>query len=290
MSDKKAIVKVHYYQVTLGNSADEEQDRAYFSDTKHELESIIKELEGKEVKDRTWSVGETMHNSVLLESVKKINDDFWSLNFIKVRDDAMPGKINTEGVFTEIPLEENEYIGEDMSVLYAPNKNLLGIQRNFFSVSYEKIAKYFSHMQEKYDFRFEPILGNQSIPDGAIIRSVEISCVDLKSDAVQKVVENSDIYGATRILLRLGIGTSKKSEGLIGGVVDYLKKFIGDSRYKKIQVGYKENESTPVSTIDFIDRKLEDKLAIPYSKKDILTHDKICAAMLPKFKEQYDKL
>lgn len=290
MSNKRAIVKMHYFFVEIAdlvNNAD-----GFDIDTNKKLEEVLSMLQQKSVSERSWRPNGVMDNSINLQKVEKLKSGFWKLEFIKIRDEAMPGKINTDGVFTDIPLEENEYIGEDMTVIYAPDKRLLGVQRNFYSVSADRIADYFSAMQTDVIFRFSPITGEAKVPENALIRSVEISCYDLDNVTLEDTIENSNTYGAKRISYYYSVGTNAKNASLMGDIREYWNRIM--HRYKgsckRVKVSYKESADSPISSIDLLEPKLEDRISIPYSKVDKLTHDKIFLAMLPKFNERYNAL
>lgn len=259
-------------------------------DTAKKLEEVLEMLKDKPVSERNWQPSGVVDNSINLQEVEKLENGYWKLEFIKIRDEAMPGKINTEGVFTEIPLEENEYIGEDMTVIYAPDKRLLGIQRNFYSVSANKVAEYLSAMQSSFIFRFEPIIGSGIVSETALVRSVEIGCYDLDNAKLEDAIENVETFGAKRVTFLLSVGTNVRDASLDRGVMNFINRLKDKIPCKKIKLSYKEDVDSPISSIDLIEPKIEDKIFISYSKSDKLTHDKIFGAMLPKFNERYNAL
>lgn len=288
MSDKKAIIKVHYFFVSVAEFSDD--SNSFVQDNDKKLEQVLQILQQKSVADRIWQPNHVMDNSINLQNAKKLDNGFWKLEFVKIRDEAMPGKINTEGVFMDIPLEENEYIGEDMTIIYAPDKHLLGVQRNFYSVSAAKVADYFSAMQSNFVFQFTPIIGTSQVPETAFIRSVEISCYDIDNVTLEEAIENSETYGARSVKYYYSVGKNAKNAGLKDTIRKLCDKFQRKDSCQAIKVNYKESENSPVSSIDLLDPKIEDKISISYSKEDKITHDKICSVMLPKFLERYNAL
>ncbi|WP_418519773.1 DUF6731 family protein [Megasphaera massiliensis] len=247
-------------------------------DKNKKLEEVLKIMKDKPVSERRWNRrGDLVDNSIQLQTIEKLENGYWKLQFIKVRDEAMPGKINLDGVFTEIPLEENEYIGEDMTVIYAPDKHLVGVQRNFYSVSADGVAEYFSEIQPELQliFQFEPLIDSKNISETSLIRSVEIVCDDLAGGALNDVIENVDTYGAKRMNLKISVGTRAKDAGLSQKVFKLVTRLRNEKSCRGLAVAYKEDINSPVSRIDLLDPKIEDKLVIPFSKIDKLTHDKI---------------
>lgn len=289
MSDKSAIIKIHYYLVNVSDL--NSSDSSFKADADKKLNDLLDRLVNVDVKSLVWEPNNNMHNSIVLQNVSKDSNGFWKLNFIKVRDEAMPGKINSDGVFTEIPLEENEYIGEDMTMLYSPEKKVIAVQRNYYSVSASKIEDYFNQMLIQYQigdltFKFEPIIDtSEHQMDNAIIRSISVSCLDLSGDGIKAAVRNDDIFGAGRISITYGVGTQKKKASLDKEILNWLRNFVGNKRFTKLQVGYKEDENSPVSVIDYINNKIEDCISIGYSKQNPITHEKLYLGILPKFKD-----
>ena len=289
MSDKSAIIKIHYYLVNVSDL--NSSDSSFKADADKKLNDLLDRLVNVDVRNLVWEPNNNMHNSIVLQNVSKDSNGFWKLNFIKVRDEAMPGKINSDGVFTEIPLEENEYIGEDMTMLYSPEKKVIAVQRNYYSVSASKIEDYFNQMLIQYQiddltFKFEPIIDtSEHQMDNAIIRSISVSCLDLSGDGIKAAVRNNDIFGAGRISITYGVGTQKKKASLDKEILNWFRYFVGDNRFTKLQVGYKEDENSPVSVIDYINNKIEDCISIRYSKQNPITHEKLYLGILPKFKD-----
>lgn len=228
---------------------------------------------------------------IILQSLSKETNGFWKLNFVKVRNGTLPGRLSADGVFSEIILEPDEYIGEDMTIIYSPEHSLVGLQRNFFSVSASKVQDYFcdketTFMEDGISFIFEAILDSKEIPETAIIRNVEVSCYDLNGASIEDVISNDKSYGARRISLVYGMGTAPKDKGLLGGIRNFLGVCMNDPRYKKIKASYRRDDNSPIETIDFLESKVEDRISLTYSKTDPITYDRVYMAFLPKFKEQ----
>lgn len=52
------------------------------------------------------------------------NNDLWALRLMKLRDDNIPSKVKEDEIAEPINLEADEYIGEDMSILYEKEQGL----------------------------------------------------------------------------------------------------------------------------------------------------------------------
>lgn len=288
MSNKSFTLKFHYYFV---KSSTEEDLSSFEIDTDKKLERLLMKLSECSHEERIWRHNQDDDNMIILQSLSKENNGFWKLSFVKIRDGALPGRLSADGIFSEIILEPDEYIGEDMTMIYSPRHSLLGVQRNFFSVSASKVQDYFSHketffIRDGISFMFYPVLDSKDIPETAILRNVEVSCYDLNGASIEEVISNDKSYGARRITLSYGMGTAPKDKGLIGGIRTFLGGCIGDPRFKKIKAAFRRDVNSPIEAIDFIDSKVENRISLEYSKMEPITHDRVYTAFLSKFKEQ----
>lgn len=291
MSNKKALMRFHFYFVTISD----EDDIANFSiDTEQKLKNLLTLLSEKTHPERTWTRNNDLDNRIILQEIAKENE-FWRLNFVKVRDGMLPGVLDTEGEFSELTLNEGEYMGEDMTIIYSPTHNIIGVQRNFFSVSASKTADYFNEMQmnlvaDGRAFKFEPITDSVEIPSSAIYRGVEISCYDLSGGSLEETIGLSDSFGAKRATLLLSMGTAPRSKGLKEQVVTYVNRISRRGTVTKALINFKADESSPVESIDLLNQKLEICIKITYSKSEPITHQKVYHEFLPKFRAQLDIL
>jgi hypothetical protein len=291
MSNKKALMRFHFYFVTISDN----DDIANFKiDTDQKLKCLLTLLHEKTHLERTWTRNNDLDNRIILQEIAEENE-FWRLNFVKVRDGMLPGVLDTEGEFSELTLKEGEYMGEDMTIIYSPNHSVIGVQRNFFSVSASKTADYFNEMQmtlvsDGRSFKFEPITDSVEIPNSAIYRGVEISCYDLSGGSLEETIGLNDSFGAKRATLLLSMGTAPKSKGLKERVVAYVNGISRRGTVTKALINFKVDESSPVESIDLLNHKLEVCIKITYSKTEPITHQKVYSEFLPKFREQLDIL
>ena len=288
MSNKSFTLKFHYYFV---KSSREGHLASFEIDTNKKLERLLMKLSECSHEERVLKHNQDDDNMIILQSLSKETNGFWKLNFVKVRNGTLPGRLSADGVFSEIILEPDEYIGEDMTIIYSPEHSLVGLQRNFFSVSASRVQDYFcdketTFMEDGISFIFEAILDSKELPETAIIRNVEVSCYDLNGASIEDIISNDKSYGARRITLVYGMGTAPKDKGLLGGIRDFLGECMNDPRYRKMKVSYRRDDNSPIEAIDFIESKVEDRISLPYSKTEPITHDRVYLAFLPKFKNQ----
>ena len=70
------------------------------------------------------------------------NNDLWALRLMKLRDDNIPSKVKEDEIAEPIHLEADEYIGEDMSILYEKRTGIVMLQCNRFSLSASRVREF----------------------------------------------------------------------------------------------------------------------------------------------------
>ncbi len=285
MTTKQTTVRIHYYFVKFCN--DFTRDAVEIGiDREKRLEMLLRELDETPVMERVYSPNNNIHNEIRLQNISKRKDRYWILNFVKVRDDVSPGKVNGLGEFNQIELGSDEYVGEDMTVIYDPETCILAAQRNFYSVSVEKVCDYFNKMQEVKNipgsFDFEMLIeSDRCLPEDCLIRSVEVSCYDLSGGTVEEVLRNEDSFGAKQVKLVISVGSRRKDAGLASSIRDYIKPFFGRASTTNLKVKYNETENSLVSEIDFVNARLESKISLMHSRDNPVSHKRIYTEMLP---------
>lgn len=291
MEEKRAKIKINYYHVQVAEKPKEYADEiSFLADTERRLEQLLMRCKCPVNTESQLSSGQRTNNSVILQDAIKMTDSFWRLHFIKVRDEALPGKITANGEYTEIKLEEDEYVGEDMTIIYAPIKHLLAVQRNHLSVSAVRVAQFLNSIEENFEFKLEILTNSDRIPANALIRSIEVSCLDVSGGALNDVIKDADTFGAKSIQLKLNVGVRKKDACLTEKVKSIISVFKADSGCTKLKARYKESPDDPITEIDLITQRIEDSVVIKYSKIDTITHEKIYTAMLPEFEARCKEL
>ena len=291
MKEKSAKIKINYYHIQVFEKTEEFDDDINFAaDTERKFEQLLMRCQCPVNEKSQLIEGQLSNNSVILQDASKLPNGFWKLHFIKVRDEALPGKVSSSGEYTEITLNEDEYIGEDMTVIYAPDKHLLAIQRSRLSVSAERVIQFFNGIDDKFEFKLEILIDSTKIPADALIRSVEVSCLDIKGGTLNEVIKYADTFGARSVQLKLNVGIRKKGACLSKKIMNAINEFKENPFCSKLKVRYQETPDDSITEIDYIKQRIEDFVFIKYSKIDTITHEKIYKAMIPAFEAKCKEL
>lgn len=189
-------------------------------------------------------------------------------------------------------LDEDEYIGEEVSVLYDQGYNIIMLQRNRNSLSPSGIEKYFSGVLGNGDLiELVPI----PVPDELknvkqeqIFRKLNISFAPTNIDdelinntnkSIMQIIKESRNLGALRVSITLSLGNSKKENTLKQDEIIELGNLENYDGFNKIQISRRENEDTEIETVDLISGKLNDVITMDISRVNPIKYERLIVQM-----------
>ena len=189
-------------------------------------------------------------------------------------------------------LDEDEYIGEEVSALYDQEYNIIMLQRNRNSLSPSGIEKYFSGVLGNGDLiELIPI----PVPDelrtvkqGQIFRKLNIGfaptniddeLIDNTNKSIMQIIKGSRNLGALRVSITLSLGNSKKERTLKQDEIIELGNLEKYDGFSRIQVSRRENEDTEIETVDLISGKLNDVITIDVSRVNPIKYERLIVEM-----------
>lgn len=257
--DKKKIVNFEFYEVRSINK--ESKVTSYYS-----LFELLGFINSKTLDSRTISYREESARMNRITLNQNPAFDLHEMHFCRLRDQE-PAKTSTiSSELIELGLEDNEYIAEDINLLYDSNIHMLMIQRNMHSLSPSGVAYYFN------EFLHE-MTGNDDI-------SIELAPV-MDTDAVIKS-KKKEVF--RKITLRT---SSDMDEGAIGNealrkVFTHLKKVKGST----IEITISSNTSNAKLDSDII----MDVLETIEKDKDLFSKAIVSAKNMEESIEKFDLL
>ncbi len=128
-------VRIEYYQVVESNESG--QDRLF------DLRKIINKLDDLPLERRKK---EYYQDGARLDKIKynKI-DNYWYLNFVRLRQTGIPSKASETSETEPIKLLDDEYIGEEVPCIYDVDNHILVLQRNRDSLSSSGLELYLNY-------------------------------------------------------------------------------------------------------------------------------------------------
>jgi hypothetical protein len=246
-----------------------------------DIELLIKELADKKNKKEGIEFDGTLarvENCVFDEK-----NGLWQIRILKLRDTNIPSIVKESEEAIPIKLEENEYIGEDLTMIIDVRNNIAMIQNNRFSISISRLEKMFTKIfsNPKERVVISPILDIIDISkiNKKYYKSIQLRFADISNHSA---VPNSSLGGIFSAYNQMGgvsgtisisIGRSKEKTLIAKSV----KSLLGDiSSNKDIITGailkVKDDDDSNIEVINlfeniysnFIEYSLEERATLGF--------------------------
>ncbi|MDU0072629.1 DUF6731 family protein [Bacillus sp. FSL M8-0052] len=218
MNQKK--VRFEYYQVVFRKKEDRKEQR----DRLFDLVQWMTKAKDKSLEARTYNYRQ---EQARLDHTYWDDDlQFYFLHFLRLRD-TIPATATVTTKVEPLELQDDEYIGEEVSALYDELNHVLMLQRNKYSLGPEGIEEYLNILWDSED---EQIYLRPICPPNVFEmakRSKEYRKINLRF-ADLKTVESSD-----RLI--------DKFKSPLGPILSQFQKFDGVNAQMTITVGNTKN-------------------------------------------------
>lgn len=131
-------IKFLYYTVCISKIEDDKR----LDPKKFDFESWIYKSEKMSFEQKTIEF-----DGIKARLEKYVGDEeqgIWKFRFMKLRDTNIPSIVKEETEAKPIELEDDEYIGEDLLLIYDKKNQVTMVQCNRFALSKGKLEKYFN--------------------------------------------------------------------------------------------------------------------------------------------------
>lgn len=213
-------------------------------------------------------------------------------------DDTKLQKTTIYGESIDVDLEENEYIGHEVSILYDRHNNTMLIQRNISSLSPSGIEKFFDsvlfdYTEEYCNLKLVPAI-DQNAYDKAkssnIFRQFSIKVKGNEADDLIRGLSSNSINGTEYVEIIVSTDRAKNSE------LDNfeVKKLIGDwsdsTSVEKLSVKVKENFDSNIEVIDLMHQAIKRSLIYEYRESSELNAQNIFLDMVRIYRDEDNAL
>lgn len=202
------------------------------------------------------------------------------------------GIAKNTGEFDFMELDEDEYIGEEVSALYDQKYYIIMLQRNRNSLSPSGIEKYFSGVLGNGDIiELVPIPAPdelKTIKQNQIFRKLSIGfsptniddeILNNANESIIQIIKGSRNLGALRVSVTLSLGNSKKGKTLKQEEIIELGNLQNYDGFNKIQISRREDEDTDVELVDLLSGKLNDVITMEVSKINPIKYERLVIEM-----------
>ncbi len=300
MSVKK--VRFDYFRV-MSSDYDIVNNAVSMERTLFDLSQLLIRARGMEPVDTTYTLyGEDVRIQQIQRfdwshPITGIEKELWKLQILRIRSNVLPGIATNTGEFNPLNLDDDEYVGEDVAVLYDPDFHLIMIQRNRNSLSPSGIEQYLNRIYDDphHLISFSPI----PIPDfmrdigqGDIIKKVVLSLSTTNIDedilprnsAIARIICGARQCGAVNMTINISMGRGKNPNSLDHDEVLGLSNAdINENVVTKYEVYKKTNQDAHVEVVDLMSGILRDEENFQYSRAYPINYSRIIDCMFAKY-------
>lgn len=284
-------VKFDYYQVTCRPKGAPATTR----DAVFDLRTIINQWNNLDLSNRTIQYKQELAR---LDSFgyDPGSGYLWDMYFCRLRDFNLPTRARENAPSEPIDLDDDEYIGENVSAIYDEVNHVIMIQRNKYSLGPSAIEEYinsFANPNEEINFRPirmpNPVRKFQS---AEFVRKLRIKFADIDKAQIdddkpglKKWINLFNDYEPINAEIILSVGR-KKDETLGGNLRGFVEEILENKElFSKAEVSIRKNELSEIEVVDLFDEYVHDITSFSVPPRTTLNHE----AVIYQMKELYEK-
>lgn len=212
--------------------------------------------------------------------------------FERLRDFNLPVKSSFERESEIIDLEEDEFIGEEVSLLYDVDNCVFMIQRNRDSLSPTALEMFLNDIHSNFihqnsNLEINPILEQntlQQVLNSSQVRKINIRVDDLGQeieydDDLSNITEELTRYEATSLEFTLSVGRERESEMESERAKGFIRTIMGRRNISKAQVYVRMDEESNVEKYDLIEQKMYSIAPFDYRENRTIRPDAVFQKM-----------
>lgn len=232
-----------------------------------------------------------------------IPSKLWAIRVMKLRDTNIPSKVKENEEAEIIPLDDDEYLGEDVSILYDKKSGILMMQSNRSSLNRNRLQELieFVNGDNLTNIYIRPIieLYNQDRLKNNKYKSIDIAFANLSTwnnkatgkEALASIINPMKNLGGIVGHVTISLGRTKtdtlnKTE--INTLIDQIRdndKYINSAKLK-----IREDDDSDTDIIDLFDNLYHDFIEFSLEKRQILDFEKVITAMINKYQKRKTEL
>lgn len=242
------------------------------------------------------------------EIAKLANVDYYPeigsyhLCFERLRDFNIPVKSSFQRESETIDLEEDEYIGEEVSLLYDTTNRVCILQRNRDSLSPTALEFFINDIYSSFvgmevNLELNPIIESdtlQYILGSNQIRKINVRVDDLGQetnyeDDLSNITDEVTRFEAASLDFTLSVGREKEKEMEPSAARKLINSLVGRKNINKAQVYIREEKNSNVEKYDLIEHKIYSIITFDYKENKTIRPDAIFLKMRDAyFGDNYD--
>lgn len=270
----------------------------------YELHPLLDALTRMDVVDRTYNYRGELARLQVVNRHRIGPRSCWELQLLRLRQAQLPGIANDDGEYEIMELEDDEYVGEEVSVLYDEQLSIMVIQRNRNSLSPSGIEEFLNLMAPDENIRLEPIIPREEaleLKNGDYIRSFNLSIADIRemqltdgnSSSIREIVASiRERYNAISVSIKISLGQrGRKSDSLtLDEVAAAINDCSGSNGVTRMVLAKKDAEDARVEVYDLIDKRVSGYASCNYDRECPITHTRVFPLIAENFRGKVETL
>ena len=205
----KRQIKFCYYKVCICTKVNGVETKENF-----DLVEWLAPIMEKELLHKTVELSDTKVN---FDNIHKYEDNVYVFRVFKLRDSNIPSAVKDGEGAKPLPLDDDEYIGEDMTVLYDWENSICMVQQNRMSVGIARLTEWINKdcgysEDEDREVTFVPIAApyTRDKLKKKYIRSVEFSFANMElcegNGSLSSIINCIGKYKGLRAKIEISVG------------------------------------------------------------------------------------
>ena len=265
---------------------------------KLDIESWMDKLENKQLLNTTVDLGDAKASVDKVEWNEKHN--VWIFRFMKLREDNIPSIVREKQEAKAIPLEDDEYIGEGLHMLYDNTTGIAMVQMNRFSLGLKRLEDFLTQIWEVENerIRLKPIIDMVDF-DGDKRRKYKAIEVEFANIGQAELDDRSSLstimayfqkfYGVTG-KIKISLGRTKADTLNIDEVGKVVNEAMNENSVSGMKLHIKDDDQRPVEIIDLFDNICKDVITFNLAAKTILRFEYAKTSMIRSYEAKKDHI
>lgn len=283
------IVRFEYYQVVYRKN----NDGPHLRDRLFELVRWIDKASKKSLEGRTYDYHQEQARLERAYWDDELN--FFFLHFDRLRDTNIPSKAKADDFVVPLELDDDEYIGEEVSALYDNQNHVLMLQRNRYSLGPEGIEEYLNLLWDDPNetIYLRPITPPDTfalVRGASEFRKINIRLADIPEarqatllsrlkSPIKGIVNSYREYKGknAQVLITVGNGKGTLDPETVSDTLDDLHD--QQELFSKAEIAKKDDDDSKVELIDLFSHKAHDITSFRMEHRESLNHYAIAKEM-----------
>ncbi|MGF0471170.1 DUF6731 family protein [Lysinibacillus fusiformis] len=225
-----------------------------------------------------------------LADVRVDENNFYHLTFERLLNYQLPIKTTLHGESDVIDIEENEFVGHEVSVLYDPIEHVMMVQRNRDSLGPTAISEFLNSIVEESELAsnaFLSVITDREARHRGFnqnkYKKLQVKVSGMEAQNLLRRLLDGAPQGVETVELIVSSGRGRESEIENESIHPILERYVGNDDVQKLKVSGKYEEYSNVEPVDLLNQKLETFVDLDYREHRYFNPISVYEKMLGKY-------